>query len=637
MIVTRSGFDEALKQLLKEPRLSIDTETTGLRMFHGDRFFSFIIAKNENEAFYFNFNPYTYSHVKNPDGTISEFKEPLPEDVVLTEEHVEKMASLWSDPSKLWYIQNAPNFDMGMLYQGRITLAGTIHCTRAIGRVEYNNLYGQFFKVYSLDNQLKRIGAPLKDDAVKAYVKEWKLETKKVIEGKEVTLQHFDRVPFTIIVPYGLVDAMRTWLLGDYQEKSIAKKDLEQPALGSQRSMRRVMDNERRLMKTIFNMKKTGIKIDRKYCERAIKYENDRIQKAEDNFKKETGLEFKDSGKVFELAFGNEKELWGVADKGGPSFDAECLKRLQNPAAKEVLQYRDAKSKSDFYKGFLYFADSDDIVHPDYNSEGTIHGRFSSSEPNFQNLTSEEDEEDLAQEFVVRRAIIPRPGNIFLLPDYVQMEYKFMLELACILMGHLTPLGELVNAGHDFHEATIRNTAKYGANIVRKQAKVANFLTLYGGGAPLLAANLGISVRDANVIRTAIFSAAPEIEKLLKTLQNSAKTRGYVINWMGRRCYFDNPSFAYKAPNYIVSGGCADIVKKAMNEIDSFLSGYRGNMVMTVHDELPIEVPEDEAHKLAQPILDIMDHTYPFKFIKINSSMEWSSKSLADKIKGLPG
>lgn len=608
MIVTKGGIYEVIAKLRKEEFLALDCETTGLRMYHGDRLFSIILA-TETEAYYFNFH-----------------KADFEEDEVLTWGHMQLLEVLWQDKDKTWFIQNAANFDMGILIQEGIELAGTIHCTKAIGRVEYNNHLS-----YSLKDQLKRLGGPLKDDKVMAYVKAEKLHTEIPLPGKDTVYKklHFDKVPKSLIVPYAEDDAKGTFFLGKRQIESIKKQDLAEPSLPKERSLQRVMEQERRLQKTIFRMRHHGVKVDIPYCERAIKYEKDRAEKAMASFKAESGRDYVASSTLFATIFEGEKSKWGYTDKGNPSFDSEYLGTFEHPAARAILEIRDAKSKSDFYNGFLWFADSRGIVHPNYNPEGTVHGRFSSAEPNFQNLTSEDSEEELAQEFIVRRAIVPRSGNKLLSIDMNTFEYRFMLELACKYLGRKTPLAELVLKGLDFHEATIENTKRAGSTVTRKQAKIANFLTLYGGGVYKLAEALGIPHQEALKIRRAIFSAAPEIAELIHSIQTIAETRGYVINWLGRRCYFPNKRFSYRAPNYVVSGGTADCIKKAMTEIDELLLNHETKMVMTIHDELVFEVPEKELH-LEQQLISIMANAYKSTYIPLTASSSWSDKSLGD-------
>lgn len=613
MIVTKENFLDVVDLLEKEIEIALDTETFGLRTYHGDVLFSIILTTSQNK-YYFNFIDYVPK---------------LEAKFILPREWLPKMAGIWKGKDKLWFIQNAANFDLCVLAVDGIFLEGTIHCTKAIGRIEYNEHMS-----YSLEAQLSRIGDK-KDDAVMNYINEHKLYTKVSVPGKatKVKLMRFNEVPFETIVPYGEQDAHGTFNLAKHQINSIREKDKSSPP---GRELQRVMENERRLQKTIFRMRHRGVLIDLKYCERAIKYEFDREEKAKAAFKRETGRDYLSSPQMFESVFESEKSKWEFTDKGNPSFESGTLAKFDNPAAKMVLQVRDAKSKSDFYNGFLYHADSKGFIHPNYNPEGTRHGRFSSSEPNWQNLTSEESEEELAGEFIVRRAIIPRPGHILIMPDYDQMEYKFMLEMACRTVQEDTDFAKKIRAGMDFHTVTVENAGSRNVKISRNQAKTTNFLTIYGGGNKKLAENLGITQHQAYLIRQAIFDSAPEVDTYISTIMDVARKRKFIINWLGRRCYFPNSNFAYRAPNYHISGGCADVVKVAMNRIDEYLLDKKSAMIMTVHDELPCEIHEDEIDTVPRMVKQIMEEAFPYKYVPLTAGMEYSTKSLGDKQKGWP-
>lgn len=615
MIVTRSNFEEVLAGLMQAPKLALDTETTGLRMYHSDRLFSLILADSASRAFYFNFQPY----------------EGLHPEMVLNSWHLEKrMAKLFERTDiNIWYLQDA-KFDMRILAQEGLFLAGPIHCTKAIGRVEYNAHFD-----YSLGAQLHRIGLS-KDDKVKEYIETHKLWDWVEIPGKSKRAKalHYDRVPFEIITPYGETDGTGTFALGESQVASITKQVLEEDSQLSttpgglrERNLFKVLANERRITHTVFKMEHVGVLIDRDFCKRAIEYEGGRKSGFERAFKSETGSDYKSSNPLLQRVFESEKSKWQFTEKNNPSFDSDILKTFESPLAKTVLAIREAKSKLDFYNGFLYHADRHGRIHPSFNPDGAAHGRFSSSEPNFQNLTDEEDTSD--EEFIVRRAIIPKPGLKLLSIDWQGMEYRFMLENACRLIGEETELVRLVKGGLDVHEATALVASKSGITITRKAAKTSNFLTLYGGGNPKLAEGLGCTLAQAKAIRFAIFNGAPEISRYIRWVTSKAETQGYITNWLGRRSWFPNRSFAYKAPNYHCSGGCADVAKIAMNRIDDLLAHRNSRMTMMIHDEFVFEIaPTEEG--LVHDIQWIMETVYPSKYLTLTTEASWSEKSLGD-------
>lgn len=621
MIVSRLNFDEVLDKLVKTPELGLDTETYGLRMYHGHRIFSLILATPE-EAFYFNFKSYDgQSH-----------------DLELGKSHWSALNNkIFRDPSKTYYIQRAANFDMQMLWASEaIELAGTVHCTKEIHRLIENDL-----RDYSLKGLLERIGLA-KDETVENYIAAHRLYTQVVVPGKaqKEKQMHFDRVPFEIIAPYGEMDGTGTIALGLHQKKRIAEMDAEQPELVKMgRTIDQVYRNELRLTKTIYRMKKVGVGVDRNYCAKAIDYETSREQAYKTKFRALTGSEYSASPKLFAELFKEEKHNWSYTDKGNPSFDADAIEKLEHPAAKLIVGMRDAKSKADFYNGFLWHSDADGNVHPDFNSGGTVHGRFSSSNPNFQNLKKEDSDEEIAGEFTVRRAIKPRDGYVLIMPDYKQMEYCFALEQACRLLGESTELSKRMKAGGDFHDETAALTKLVTGNAYgRKIMKVANFLTLYGGGPGALATNLKISHREAKEIQMAIKASTPEIANYISQVIRTGEERGYIVNWFGRRCYFQFKSMAYKAPNYHVSGGCADIVKVAMNRADDYFfhNGLKSRMIMQVHDEIVFEVHESELEKVPRDLQQIMEDVFISKYVPLVTEMEWSAVSLGDKTKGYP-
>lgn len=625
MIVTRENLHDVLKELRQATDLTVDCETTGLRPYHGDRLFSVIIATLVDQkiaSYYFNFQAY-------PE---------LQPNAVLLPEHLQELKELFSDPSKTWSAHNA-KFDMAMLAREGIEIAGTIHCTQAIERVVYNDHPPG---TYDLESCAARIGNQ-KDGAVERYITEHKLFSYTGPEkpGDREKLKHFDRVPFDIIVPYGETDTVVCHHLKKHQEAALEKIAHETPS--NLPSVLNILKNEKRLTKTVHRMEQRGVKIDRPYCVRAARYEADRAQKSLDGFKAATGKDFSASNKLFQIVFADEKDKWlfGGPTKTGqinPSFTSEALGNFANPAARAILDYRDAKSKSDFYRGFLWHADQFDIIHPTFNPGGAASGRFSSSNPNFQNLTSEEEEQELKQEFIVRRAIIPRPGFVFIMPDYDQMEYRMMFDFACRMWGKETELvRKIKNEGLDPHQATADLVTQLGRmKLSRKIAKNGNFAELYGSGVATLAETIKGTRAEALALKDALREAAPEIRNLVDNVTTTARARGYVRNWTGRRCYLRDSNYAYKMTNYVMQGGCADVNKFALNEIDEYLLNLKSKVVLTIHDENPTEVHEDEVANVPYRVKEIMESIYPATYLPLTCGMEWSAKSLGDKMKGFP-
>lgn len=647
MIVSRSSFDSVLSRLKLHKKFGLDSETTGLRPYHGDRMFSLILAvagpSGKPDPYYFNFWP-SYPGI-------------VP-DLVLTQSHLQKLKVLFDDPENLWYIHKF-NFDMHVLGVEGIELAGDVFCTLTQGRVENNELFD-----YDLEASLARIGLK-KDDGVETWIKENKAFENVEIPGKKQKKKNkfFWKVPYDIIVPYGCDDATGGFALGEHLQSSIAIQSESYPP--SVPSLLSASGIEMRLAKTVYRMEKVGVKIDRAYVQRALKFEADRAEKSAQSFRRQTGRDYSASPKLFAELFKSEKEKWQYTEKGNPSFDSDTLKLFKDPVAKEILSLRDSKSKLDFYHGFLWHADKDGIIHPNFKPGGTRTFRFSSSDPNLQNLTSEEatycrackewseeftdvcplcDSTDTEHpEFMVRRAFVPRPGFIFILPDYDQMEYKMMLDYAKTMFlrymrernqpvaDEYFEVANKVRDGFDVHRATAELMG-----VSRKYAKTLNFMLLYGGGPAKLAAALDLSFEDAVALRDKYFRAMPYVQHMISAITFAVKDRGWLRNWAGYKYRFPDRNFAYTGPNTIIQGGCAAVTKMAMNAVDELLLPTKSRLVLTVHDELPTEIHESEIATLPRKIKEAMEEVYPYKHIPLTAGMEYSFTSLADKKKGFP-
>lgn len=604
MIVRRSDFNRVVNLLSSTGEYSLDTETTGVRPYHQDELFSVIIS-DETKSYYFNFNDY----------------ENLAEDWVLPRSCLPRLVEILANPNSIWYLANA-KFDMHFLAKEGLTIAGTIHCTEALGRVERNDRLK-----YGLDALAQVIGLE-KSDKVEDWIKDngaWEWET---IPGKEKRnkKKFFAKVPFDIIVPYGEQDASVTRKVGRHQ---VAQFDcIAQGTAENLPSILRVVENERKFTKTCFKIEQTGMLIDKEYCKNAIEYETDRIHKINLEFEKLTGLKFEDSRSVLEKAFTAAGETIKKTEKGNSSFNDDALTSFTSPVAALVKNYRDAHKKANtYYRNFLYFADENGILHSNLRQGGATTGRMSVTDPALQTLPAEDEEENLP--FQVRKAFIPRPGFFFFMPDYDQMEYRMMLDYA-----RQMDIIEQVKGGMDIHEATAKVIFEMlGIPITRSQAKTLNFGLLYGMGIDALAAALKTTVEKAKQLKNAYFQALPFVKGFIRRVVQRAETTGYIFNWAGRRSYFDKKEFCYKGPNSLIQGGCADVMKIATNQADDYLAGRKSRILMLVHDEILFEIHETEKH-ICPDLVSIMGNVYPHKHLHLSCSAEHSFKSWGDKVKG---
>lgn len=605
MLVTKRNLSSVLESLRSESFYGLDTETNGLRIHQGDSLFSLIIS-TEREDFYFNFKEY----------------DKLDRQWVLPRaETFQSLKPIFEDPEKTWAIHNA-KFDLAALSQEGIEVAGTIWDTEVNGRLLYNR-----HLVYNLGALLKEVGRE-KDDTVETYVKDHKLYTwlKSPGKAKKAKKPHYDQVPFAIISKYGESDGANVRALAVHQEKALAEKAATIP-----KDLPGLIENEKKIVKACFRMEKIGIKIDESFCQVGYEREKALADEAAQEFEAVSGCPLVDSGKALSRAFDAVGEKYPRTAKGNPSFKQDVLEGFTTPLAKLVLRYREASKRAGtYYANFLYFADEYSRVHPNMRQAGTDTGRFSYSDPNLQNCPKDE-----PGDFKVRSSFIPTSADwCFVMIDYDQMEYRLMLDYAAE-----TGVIRQVLGGMDVHEATAKLMG-----VSRQEAKTLNFMLLYGGGVAKLAAALGISIERANQLKRRYFKALEKVQRFTRRVIDTAERRGYVYNWAGRICHFPylmNPRtgrkdrFAYKAPNHLIQGGCADVVRFAMTDIDQFLQGYRSRMLLQVHDELLFEVHKSELD-IVPELKRIMEGAYPHKHLPLTCGVDHSWQNWGAKVAGFP-
>lgn len=585
IVVTEETLGDALNILENEPVLAVDTETTGLRPFHNDELFSIIIA-SPTHAYYFNFNWYSELGVSQ-----YQLKDKA------------RLKPIFEKP-RLWILQNA-KFDLHFLNKAGLMPVGEYYDTQVAGRVLYN-----IHESYSLDAMSERELGERKDDAVMGWLEANKCYQMESVPGRKKQNKNyfFNQVPFDIISKYGAKDGKLTLAL--YNHQTNPEKN---PFHATDK---KVLDNEMRLIGTLFDMEQVGVKLDVPYTTAASEFERRRIDAAMEKWKAQHGTELVDSGEYLKPIFEGLGFFIPNTDKGEPNVDWNVISGIDHPLARTLEEFRDAEKRYSTLMGLLYQADPNHVVHTNFKQSGTVTGRMSSMEPNLQNLAAEDE-----SEFPIRRAFVPRPGFFFVAIDYRQMEFRLLLEYA-----EETELIQKIIDGHDPHQATADLTG-----LSRKAAKTLNFGLIYGMGIARLAKAIGVTDAEAKAFKQKYFGALPGVQQFLWNAQSNQRKRGFSWNWFGRRFQLKDRNFAYRAPNSIIQGGCADVCKLAMNRIHTYLKGMEAKtrMVLQVHDEILFEVALNEAG-IIRDLEHIMEKAYPHQHIPLTCSVEFSLKSFHD-------
>ena len=287
---------------------------------------------------------------------------------------------------------------------------------------------------------------------------------------------------------------------------------------------------------------------------------------------------------------------------GQPSTDADSLQRLagEHPIVEEILRYREVeKLRSTYAEALPPLVAADGRIHATLNQLSTSTGRISSENPNLQNIPIRTEEGK-----ALRRAFVAAPGCGLLSADYSQIELR--------ILAHLAEDPGLIDAfarGIDVHTVTAARVFGVAESEVdgeqRRFAKVVNYGLAYGMEAYGLAQRLDIPNDRARGILDAYFDGFPGVRAFMDSTIAEARTQGYTTTILGRRRVIPelaSDNFRIRqmgermAQNAPVQGSAADIFKVAMVRLARALrdEGLRSRMVLTVHDELVLEVPLEE-------------------------------------------
>lgn len=618
--VRNSEVNHAIAAISKSLHIAIDTETTGLRPYHGDRIFS-VIVSCDNGAFYF--PVLVTTPLQDSGGEVLS-----PESIYLLRECIARY-------DNTIYMHNA-KFDMRFLTcEGyEFNPHAKIHDTMVGARLLNSEL-----EHYSLDFCGFYFLGERKDDKVKQYIEENHLWDWVDVEGiaTRPKAMYFHKVPQELIVPYALQDTVLTYKLGLYQDTKIKMLDSKLCSIkpDSYKTLRSVMNHEIKLTRTVFDMEHRGVRIDVDLCRRRIKDETRTIDDAKSQFLKLTGRDYKASSKLFEEIFkdvGIDTARLPRTSTGATSFAAAAIKDVPEEFTKHIAAIKRAKTNINFYSGFLWYTDNKEILRTDFKQSGTRTWRFASGNPNLQNV--KKSEETTEEEIVgVRQAIIPHSSEYCLVMiDYDQMEYRVMLDYA----GEMA-LIERIKAGADIHQATADMIG-----ITRTKAKTLNFALLYGAGRTKISEMLGIPPNEAHLLIRSYFEKLERVQSFINRVKHAPvqkKAYGcgsqFLWTWFGRQLHFDKWEDTYKAPNHLIQGGCADIVRVAMNRCADLLKDKRSFLSLTIHDELVFNIHITELDLVA-PLHAIMEKAYPYRYLPLTASVSHSWKSLGDKVKGYP-
>ncbi len=427
-------------------------------------------------------------------------------------------------------------------------------------------------------------------------------------------------VPLAQAAPYAAADAQMTWRLYDVLLPELEKRSLTHL----------FWDIEMLLVPVLVDMERTGILVIPAVLAELSRRLSSRLHELEQEIWSVVGYRFNvnSTQQLSEALFDKlniSSQGLRKTKSGRVSTSAQVLEMLQgkHPVVDLILEYRQLHKLLSTYVNALpeLINPTTGRIHTSYSQTAAETGRLASNNPNLQNIPVRT---ELGRQ--VRKAFVAAPGHQFLAADYSQVELRVLAHIS----GDLAMLAAFAR-GEDIHAHTA--SLVFGVPIdqvskeQRRVAKMTNFAISYGVTDYGLAQRTGLTPAEAGQFIKAYFNTYPKVLAYIDLTKEFARRHGYVETLLGRRRYFPELQSSARvshniiaaaeraAINHPIQGTAADIIKIAMINLHRRLGkgGYAGKMLLQVHDELLLEVPEGEIAPTAELLRQTMESAYELK------------------------
>lgn len=566
LVESKEALNTLLETLAKSPMIALDTETTSLDPMLAE-LVGIGLGITSGEAFYIPFN-----------GSID--KESLKE----------CLRDFFGNPSLHFFGHNI-KYDM--------------HVLENAGMPVKNVVFDTMIASYLLNSHTRRHS----------------------LDDLSLELFHFVKTPTSDLIGKGknqiTMDMVDIAKVKDYCSEdidyTIRLKDLFLPEL-KKRALENVFYKiEMPLLPILEKMEKIGIFCDKdklKEVGKELEHELERrsfeiFQVVGETFNLNSPLQ------ISQILF----EKLGIPQKRGASTSAEVLEELkwEYPIAGMIQEYRGLEKLRSTYVDTLPLCINPKTgrIHCTFNQSVAATGRLSSQDPNLQNIPVRS-----PMGLKIREAFRPEnPSSSFISADYSQVELR--------LLAHFSEDPVLIDAfsrGDDIHTHTAATVFHVPQDAVTKEmrskAKAVNFGIIYGQGAFGLSQQLGISQKEAAEFIRSYFHQYPKVKTFLESCKDQARLHGKAVTITGRERLLPeilskNTQIRNQAERLSVNtpfqGSSADVIKMAMIEIDQALKGFKGVMILQIHDELIFEVPDSEVEEISSLVKNKMESVFPLK------------------------
>jgi DNA polymerase I-like protein with 3'-5' exonuclease and polymerase domains len=501
-------------------------------------------------------------------------------------------------------IMHNATYDLGWLWAEGVEVQGRVIDTMITGAVVDENRYS-----YSLNNLGRDYLEERKNERLlRTAAAEWGIDPKAEMW----------KLPPKYVGLYAEQDAAMTLRLWERLKVEVEKLDLWN-----------IWQLETSLIPMMLDMRKMGVRVDLDEADKARKMLRQRKKDIQAFIKGKTGVAIEPwAAASVQQVFEALNLQYPKTDAGAPSFTKQYLNAHPHEVCQAIVQLRETDKADSTFIDTILRHEHNGRIHTEFHQlrsdeGGTVTGRFSSSNPNLQQIPARDPE----IKKLIRGLFVPEDGTQWGSFDYSSQEPRLLVHFAASIRGENRHdmIDSVVQAYHEGDVDLHQMVADF-AGISRKEAKVVNLGIMYGMGKGKLAGQLGITEAEAVSLLSTHHEKVPFVKGLADLAMQQAAKHGVIRTLLGRRCNFhlweprtfgyNKPlpfeeamkeygqpltrAFTYKALNKLIQGSAADQTKKAM--ADCYAEGLLP--MLTVHDELCFSVDSTEQANRIQEIME---------------------------------
>jgi DNA polymerase I-like protein with 3'-5' exonuclease and polymerase domains len=502
-------------------------------------------------------------------------------------------------------VMHNATYDAGWLRAEGVEVQGKLIDTMIAAPLVNENRFS-----YSLNNLGRDYIDMRKDERMlRAAAKDWGIDPKADMW----------KLPPKFVGAYAEQDALMTLKLWEYLQIELSKDELGH-----------IFELETSLIPMMLDMRAKGVRVDLDKAARVKKDLEGKAQQVHKNIKDKTGVDIQPwASASVQKMFEALNLQYPTTDAGAPSFTKQYLSSHPHEMCQQLVRLRELDKASSTFVESILRHEHKGRIHCEFHQlrsddGGTVTGRFSSSNPNLQQIPARDPEIKAA----IRGLFIPEEGERWGSFDYASQEPRLLVHFAASMPDNLRhPMVDTIVEEYHKGDVDLHQMVADMAGISRKEAKTVNLGIMYGMGVGKLANQLSITDDEAKGLLETHRQKVPFVKQLASIATQQGSTKGQIRTLLGRKCRFhlweprsfgyNKPlphdqaqaeygmgirrAFTYKALNKLIQGSAADQTKQAM--ADCYKEGLLP--LLTVHDELCFSIESDEQ---AARIKDIMEN-----------------------------